>query len=417
MSNNDKVLKEKAIVLTQKWGAGKIPIGRQYKLKDTNRIMTLISSDDYIYGKFVFEDGEEFNIGKYFNAFFIEISKTQEQDDNIAIYNESAWNEIDNMYNHKKDNGEDLQESSIRNSFSQTQQNESFHDFSYLDVSDIIGNLLNNKNKDNHLELLTQFYKYLNSNRFPFFTKEKLAVIFNSCELEKTSEPRILKVKSGKQVIGYLSFENGKYYFAPKRKNITDEYFFESNKSIGFFYTAESYLDIALSTIERYKKEFVSLYHSNLEKNKESLGYQADSSIKTLLAFSCECYLKAMLINDGKNLDEIKKLGHGLSILFTSLDSDSIAYIFNYMSRNGYDFEKKFYQEVYETNDLTEKFMLDLARVDDAFIDSRYSAEKDKNTNYSFLYQFALALKMCFEKKNMTLSPFDESIKSRITQK
>ena len=79
-----------------------------------------------------------------------------------------------------------------------------------------------------------------------------------------------------------------------------------------------------------------------LEKNKESLGYQADATIKTLLAFSCECYLKSMLISDGKNLDEIKKLGHGLSVLFTSLDSDLIGYIFEYMERNGYNIEKNY---------------------------------------------------------------------------
>ena len=217
--------------------------------------------------------------------------------------------------------------------------------------------------------------------------------------------------------IGYLTFDNGKYIFAPKNKELSQEYAFESNNSVGFFYTAESYLDIALSTIEKYKKEFLPLYHSNLEKNKESLGYQTDATIKTILAFSCECYLKSMLISDGKKLEELKKLGHGLSILFTSLDSDSVAYVFNYMARNGYNLEKSFYQQAYETNDLSEKFMLDLARVDDAFVDSRYSAEKDKNTNYLFLYQFALALRRRSEKSNILYSPFTESIESRINKK
>ena len=150
------------------------------------------------------------------------------------------------------------------------------------------------------------------------------------------------KVKSGNIEIGFLAFEGGKYFFAPKSKELSEEYAFESNNSVGFFHTAESYLDIALSTIEKYKKDFLPLYHSNLEKNRESLGYQADATIKTLLAFSSECYLKSMLISNGKNLDEIKNLGHGLSVLFTSLDSDLIGYVFSYMERNGYNIEKNF---------------------------------------------------------------------------
>lgn len=104
-------------------------------------------------------------------------------------------------------------------------------------------------------------------------------------------------------------------------------------------------------------------------------------------------------------------------MLFTSLDNDLMGYVFTYMERNGYNIEKSFYQQTYETNDLTEKFMLDLARVDDAFVDARYNAEKDKNTNYLFLYQFAIALRKCSEKKNMLNSPFTESIESKISKK
>lgn len=58
--------------------------------------------------------------------------------------------------------------------------------------------------------------------------------------------------------------------------------------------------------------------------------------------------------------------------------------------------------------------MLDLAMVDDAFVDSWYSAEDDKNTDYKFLYQLALALRHCSKKEYMTSSPFDESITSII---
>lgn len=416
MANNNGELKEKAILLVQRWGAGKIPIGSKFKLKDTDRTITLVNCDGYSHGKFIFDDGEEFNVGKYFDAFFIEIVKKHEEQ-NAGGYNESAWDELDDVYNPKKENGEDLAESSIRKTSVQEQRNESFHDFSYFDVTEIIETMLKNENKNENNELFKKIYKYLNVQNFPFFTKERLSIVFNNCKFENTSQSGILRVKSGNTMIGFLAFESGKYFFAPKSKELSEEYSFESNNSVGFFHTAESYLDIALSTIERYRKEFLPLYHSNLEKNKESLGYQADSTIKTLLAFSCECYLKSILISDGKNLDEIKKLGHGLSVLFTSLDSDLIGYVFTYMERNGYNIEKNFYQQVYETNDLTEKFTLDLARVDDAFVDARYNAEKDKNTNYSFLYQFALALRKCSEKKNMLNSPFTESIESRISKK
>lgn len=417
MANNNGEQKEKAIVLAQRWGAGKIPIGSEFKLKGTERTMTLVSCDDYMYGKFVFNDGEEFNIGKYFNEYFVVMVNEIDQEQDVSVYDESAWDALDDIYNPKKENGEDLTESSIRRTSVQEQKNKNFHDFAYFDVTEIIENILKHNNKKEKMEVIQKLYKYLNVQNFPFFTKDKLSIIFNSCKLEKTSQPGILRVKNEDTLIGFLAYEEGKYFFAPKNKILSDEYSFESNNSIGFFHTAESYLDIALTTIEKYKKEFLPLYHTNLEKNTESLGYQADATIKTLLAFSCECYLKSMLISDGKNLEEIKKIGHGLSVLFTSLDSDSIEYIFRYMERNGYDIDKKLYQPTYETNDLTEKFMLDLARVDDAFVDSRYSAEKDKNTNYSFLYQFAIALRKCSEKRNVLNSPFTESIESRVGKK
>ena len=193
---------------------------------------------------------------------------------------------------------------------------------------------------------------------------------------------------------------------------LKDEYVYENDQSIGFFNTAENYLEIALSSIERYKKQFVPIYNTSSDKSKESYSYQADASIKTLLAFSCECYIKSLLINEGFDLANLKS--HKLSVLFTSLSDDQIANIFTFMERNGYNLENSMYNQIYKTNDLTEKFMLDLAMVDDAFVDSRYSAEDDKNTDYNFLYQLALALRHCSKKEYMTNSPFDESITSII---
>lgn len=122
--------------------------------------------------------------------------------------------------------------------------------------------------------------------------------------------------------------------------------------------------------------------------------------------------MKSLLINEGFDLANLKS--HKLSVLFTSLSDDQIAKIFAFMERNGYNLENSMYNQNYKTNDLTEKFMLDLAMVDDAFVDSRYSAEDDKNTDYNFLYQFALALRHYSKKEYMTSSPFDESITSII---
>ena len=93
---------------------------------------------------------------------------------------------------------------------------------------------------------------------------------------------------------------------------LKDEYVYENDQSIGFFNTAENYLEIALSSIERYKKQFVPIYNTSPDKSKESYSYQADASIKTLLAFSYECYMKSLLINEEFDLANLKS--HKLSV-------------------------------------------------------------------------------------------------------
>ncbi len=302
------------------------------------------------------------------------------------------------------------EKSIIRKTLGSIQKNESYHGMSYYDVTDIIETIIKNQNKsieNMDEDIVKKLFGYLIYMNFPFFTKEKLYVLFSNCIFKETKYSNILRVIKNNMVIGYLVSESGKYIFAPKNKDLKDEYKFENNNSTGFFYTAENYLDIALSTLDRYKEQFVPLYNTQLEKNNESLGYQADASIKTLLAFSCECYLKSLIIDGGKNIIDIKELGHGLSVLFTSLKDEQIGNIFYYMERHGYNLGNVMYHEEYETNDLTGKFMLDLAKVDDAFIDARYSAEKDKNTDYGFLYRFALALRHRSKKELMISSPFD----------
>ena len=223
MVNNYGTSKEKAILLVQKWGAGKIPIGSKFKLKDTDRTITLFNCDGYPHGKFIFDDGEEFNIGKYFDAFFVDLEKQQEEQ-NVGEYNESVWNDLDDVFNPKKENGEDLTENSIRKTSVQEQTNDSFHDFACFDVTEIIETMLKNENKNENDELFKKIYKYLNVQNFPLFTKEKLSILFNNCKFENTSQSGILELKSENTVVGFLVFKSGKYFFAPKSKDLSEEY-------------------------------------------------------------------------------------------------------------------------------------------------------------------------------------------------
>ena len=406
MSNNSNI-KKKAIALVQEWGAGKISIGTEFKLMGTDRILKLIESEGYPYGKLIFNDGEEFNIGKYFNFFFLPNTLEKTEQEKSPVYNEELWDEIAETIKQDKD-------SSIIKTFVSEQENKSYHNITFYDVTEIIEAIIKLPNTTPK-DYPKQLYNYLIYNNYPYFTKEKLYKLFSTCEFHKTTQKNYIKVIKKNENIGYLVANSGKYIFVPKKQNLKDEYAYENNQSIGFFNTAENYLEIALSSIERYKKQFVPIYNTSSDKSKESYSYQADASIKTLLAFSCECYIKSLLINEGFDLANLKS--HKLSVLFTSLGDDRIAKIFAFMERNGYNLENSMYNQNYKTNDLTEKFMLDLAMVDDAFVDSRYSAEDDKNTDYNFLYQLALALRHYSKKEYMTSSPFDESISSIIKNK
>lgn len=404
MSNNSKI-KKKAIALVQEWGAGKISIGTEFKLMGTDRILKLVESEGYPYGKLIFNDGEEFNIGKYFDSFFLPNTLEKTEQEKSSVYNEELWDEIAELIKQEKD-------SSILKTFVSQQENQSYHNITFYDVTEIIESLIKPSNINIKDILQKKIYNYLNHNNYPYFTKEKLYKLFSNCEFQNTSQKNIIKIIKNNEKLGYLVVDSDKYIYIPKNQMLKDEYVYENDQSIGFFNTAENYLEIALSSIERYKKQFVPIYNTSPDKSKESYSYQADASIKTLLAFSCECYIKSLLINEGFDLANLKS--HKLSVLFTSLSDDQIANIFTFMERNGYNLENSMYNQIYKTNDLTEKFMLDLAMVDDAFVDSRYSAEDDKNTDYNFLYQLALALRHYSKKEYMTSSPFDESITSII---
>lgn len=161
------------------------------------------------------------------------------------------------------------EKSIIRKTLGSIQKNESYHDMSYYDVTDIIETIIKNQNKsieNMDEDIVKKLFGYLIYMNFPFFTKEKLYVLFSNCIFKETKYSNILRVIKNNMVIGYLVSESGKYIFAPKNKDLKDEYKFENNNSTGFFYTAENYLDIALSTLDRYKEQFVPLYNTQLEK-------------------------------------------------------------------------------------------------------------------------------------------------------
>ena len=115
------------------------------------------------------------------------------------------------------------------------------------------------------------------------------------------------------------------------------------------------------------------------------------------------------MLNQGKNLNDLKSLSHGLVDLYHALDSNTFAEVFLDMEKNGYDITKYKSPNIpYDNLNLTEKFMIELGIVDDAFVDSRYCAEKDKNTNYEFLYRFAKSLKNISDNKIKVNSPFND---------
>lgn len=211
--------------------------------------------------------------------------------------------------------------------------------------------------------------------------------------------------------------ESDSIYFYDEDDDLSD-YCYETEPMIGFYNTAEGYYDAALLMIEDYKKRFELLYIlGDLNKNAASFGYYQDSIIRTLLAFSCECYLKSLLLNQGKSLNDLKNLNHGLVDLYQALDSEVFAEIFLDMERNGYNVMKYNSPHIpYDNPDLAEKFMVELGIVDDAFVESRYCAEKDKNTNYGFLYKFARSLKNVTEQQIKINSVFNDGkhIKKRV---
>ena len=186
---------------------------------------------------------------------------------------------------------------------------------------------------------------------------------------------------------------------------------------IAFFFTADSYLDVALNTIANYKDRFIELVQLDQKLTENNYGYQASSTIKSLLAFACECYMKSILIHNGLSMNKIKEYSHSLYKLFLDLDDDVAIKIVDIMKKNGYVTNDVDYLDNYHTFDSTDGFFLDLAENDNAFEEKKKKKKNKKNVNYDFLYEFALALRNVINKDYKLFSPFSSAIENNISKK
>ena len=252
------------------------------------------------------------------------------------------------------------------------------------------------------------------SGKFPKFTIEMVkAFLAGKSDLVRSENGKGYEFVLKNNMQGKYKFhEDGSLEYISFYDRDLKNYAFDENQSVGFYNSADGYYDAAISIIKDYNKRFEKLYdYGSMDKNTESFGYYQDAIIKTLLAFSCECYLKSLLLNQGKTIKDLKSLSHGLVDLYHALDNDTFSDVFQDMEKNGYDIKKYVSPNIpYDNPDLTEKFMIELGMVDDAFVDARYSAENDKNTNYEFLYRFATSLRNVAGNRIKTRSPFDDGV-------
>ena len=281
-----------AITLLQNWLSKNNPmaIGTKFMIKDQDKTIVLVACEGYPKGKFIYETGEDFDIAQNATCEFIPIDLEEERE---TIFDEELWDKVDAQLNgefigideetgepiYKPLKIEDESKPLIFKTLGSPQKDEKFHDFEYYDVTTIIESLLK---AENHSEIneqqkqYKQLIKYMLNNDYPVFTKEALYYVFLNCTFENTRDSNIKKVKAKGVFIGYLAELSGKFMFAPKTKVFEgSEYSYNNNQSLGFFYTAESYLDIALETIKLDKEKFVSRHPADSERNNEDYGYQA----------------------------------------------------------------------------------------------------------------------------------------------
>ena len=282
------------------------------------------------------------------------------------------------------------------------------------DILDIVDEELNKDVSENSNIRRTIGSSNAGSGKFPRFTIAMAkAFLSGNSDLVKSENGNGYEFVLKNHMQGKYKFhEDGSLEYISFYDRALKNYDFDENQSVGFYNSANGYYDAAISIIKDYNKRFEKLYdYGSTDKNTKSFGYYQDAIIKTLLAFSCECYLKSLLLNQGKTIKDLKTLSHGLVDLYHALDDDAFSEVFQDMEKNGYNIKKYVSPNIpYDNSDLTEKFMIELGMVDDAFIDARYSAENDKNTDYEFLYRFATSLRNIAGNRIKSKSPFDDGV-------
>lgn len=407
-----------AIELFQRWMSSKNPIdiGTSFRIDDTDRVITLVECDGYPKGKFIYENGDDFDIIKNSNHKFTQVIKERK-----SYYNEKAWDELE-----KALNGDDFKVSDKNTIYYRTlggkEEKKDDENIAFYNVTDIINEMMKNDDGDTYsfagnIEDFNSFsYAVWNSND-PLMTRDKIKLIFRYATVEKFLGKYAMKVVLNGKDYGMVLYKDNEYYYVPNNYGLSNEYAYIDDQALGFFYTADSYLDVALNTMKDYKKNFVERLEFNREVNETSYGYQASSTIKSILAFACECYIKSMLINNGVNMVRLMELGHSLYKLFMELDENIASRIIDLMKKNDYTVNDKEYHDIDKGLDIIDRFMLDLGENANAFEDARYSAEYKKNTNYDFLYKLALSLRLFASKEYMLYSPFSKSIEENIAKK
>ena len=116
-------------------------------------------------------------------------------------------------------------------------------------------------------------------------------------------------------------------------------------------------------------------------------------------------------------MKDLKDLGHGLIELFTSLDSETMAEIFEvYKLEKVLNFNRI---EKVDDVDSIDEFISDFSKYSLAFTEARYSAEYSKDTNYEFLKELALSLRTILNRNYIltsTTSPFNEEINEQLNR-
>lgn len=250
------------------------------------------------------------------------------------------------------------------------------------------------------------------NNKFPNFS-ESMAKAFIKGEADLIKDP----LTGNYQIVsnGMKNLMKGKYSLIKDQKhqlttslhyNPSNIYDYNEDSPLDFL-TAECFFDATLVLINNYESRFSKKYFLGDDSQSNiSFGYNQSAIIKTLLAFACECYMKSLLSKSGQNL---KTFSHSLVKLFTALDTDEQVEILSNIENNkqiNSEYKSKYLP--YSDPRFENQFIIELAKVDEAFVDSRYCWETKKNINYEFLMQLASSLKNIASKKISTESYFNK---------